>query len=165
MRYFIKTLFLGLLAFSISQCGTTIKLENEAPVTFREVYIQNWISGVKGGGSGTNIFIEVNSKDIVLDSVFFRNDIAKLETKPMSPMLFIGRFKTDINTEPLSISENVSEKHSQKEFPFKLKDTECVVSYNMEGKTKFFKLTNIIEKQQDELPMSSGLKKENNLKN
>ena len=38
--------------------------------------------------------------------------------------------------------------------PFELNDDECVISYFVGNKTKYFKLKNIEERQSDKIPMS-----------
>ncbi|RNC88210.1 MAG: hypothetical protein ED556_03230 [Winogradskyella sp.] len=132
-----------------------MKLEKNAPTSFKEIYIKNWVSGVKGGGSGINIFIEIDSKELVLDSVFFRKKSVKLETKPSDPQLFIGRFMSEVNSEETSLSITNSKDDKNLSFPFNLKDDECVVSYTQNGQIKYYKLTNIVEKPIDALPMSA----------
>ena len=132
-----------------------MKLEKEAPTTFGDVYFQSWVAGVKGGGSGTNIFIETLKDDIVLDSVFFRGKISKLETKPNNKQLFIGRFLSTSNTEDVNLENAKSDIINDKDFPFELENTECVVSYTLDGKIRYYKLSNIIERQTDALPMSA----------
>src|SRR5690606_41772555 len=67
---------------SFSQCSSSQKLQEKAPVTFGEVYFQRWNAGIQGGGSGINLFIPVMDTNVVLDSVYFRGKSAKLETKP-----------------------------------------------------------------------------------
>lgn len=154
-----KLLFLIVISISFSQCASTMKLQKEAPTNFANVYTQNWVAGVKGGGAGVNIFIETINNDIALDSVFFRGKMAKLEVKPTNKNLFIGRFVSDANmdkTENLNKSKTESEVNLKtKDFPFKLKENECVISYQLDGKTNYYKLENIEERQPDELPMST----------
>ena len=64
MKFIRKTfrfLSLAIISVSFSQCASTMELQKEAPTDFGEVYCQSWVAGVKGGGSGTNIFIETKS--------------------------------------------------------------------------------------------------------
>jgi hypothetical protein len=158
MKWIRKTfrfLSLAIISVSFSQCASTMKLQKEAPTIFGEVYCQSWVAGVKGGGSGTNIFIETQSNDLVLDSVYFRGKVSKLETKPGNKRLFIGRFLSTSNTEKYNFESTSSDKGNDEDFPFTLVDSECVVSYTIDGKINYFKLGNIIERHTDALPMSS----------
>ena len=38
--------------------------------------------------------------------------------------------------------------------PFNLGQNECVVSYKLNGKTRYYKLTNIVKKESIDIPMS-----------
>ena len=70
--------------------------------------------------------------------------------KPSNPKLYIGRFKTEIN-QPVDIilssdsKEEYNNKLPQKDkgSPFELKDDECVISYTLNGKIEYFKVSNI----------------------
>lgn len=148
-RLLILSVLLLVMA-SFSQCSSVPKLQQDAPMSFGDVYYQEWTAGVQGGGSGITLFIPVSSSDIILEKVYFRGKVSKLEVKPSNANLYIGRFKTEINqpkdiilsSEPKDEYENTM---PQKEapFPFELSDNECVVSYTMDGKMKFFKITDI----------------------
>lgn len=155
IRNTFRFLSLAIISVSFSQCASTMKLQKEAPTAFGEVYFQSWVAGVKGGGSGTNIFIETKSNDLVLDSVYFRGKISKLETKPSNKQIFIGRFLSTSNIEKSNFETTNSDKVDERDFPFKLEKNECVVSYTEDGKTKYYKIDNIIERQIDALPMST----------
>jgi len=155
IRKTFRFLSLAIISVSFAQCASTMKLQKEAPTNFGEVYCQSWVAGVKGGGSGTNIFIETQSNDLVLDSVYFRGKVSKLETKPGNKQLYIGRYLSTSNTEKYNFETTSSDKGNDEDFPFKLADSECVVSFTEDGKTKYYKLDNVIERQTDALPMST----------
>ena len=155
IKNFMKLLCLALLSVSFSQCATTMKLQKEAPTNFGDIYCQDWVAGVQGGGSGTNIYIEVKDENVVLDSVFFRGQTVKLETKPANLQLFIGRLKSEGNTNQYEVVSTSDQKEQMEDFPFKLENDECVVSYKENGKIKYFKLTDIKEKPIEALPMSA----------
>lgn len=140
---------------SFLQCATSMKLEKESPVKFIEAYTKSWMAGVKGGGSGNNIFIKTKPSNIVLDTVYFRGKISKLEVKPQDSTLFMGRFLFTSNTrKDLLISQTDKKESEMIDFPFTLKDNECVVSYMYKEKRNYYKIGNIIERQTDALPMS-----------
>ncbi len=148
-RLFTSSLLLLVMA-SFSQCSSVPKLQQEAPVSIGDVYYQEWTAGVQGGGSGIILFIPVSNSDIILEKVFFREDVVRLEVKPSNPLLYIGRFKTDINQpKDLILSSDPKEEYNnklpqkEKSIPFELKDDECVISYTMDGKIEYFKVSNI----------------------
>ncbi|WP_460220467.1 hypothetical protein [Psychroserpens sp. MEBiC05023] len=141
------------LMASFSQCSTAQKLERKAPTQFGEVYCQEWIAGVQGAGSGLTIFIPVNDISIVLNEVYFRGQMSKLEVNSANPQLYIGRFKTDINqSSELILSSDQKEEYANKmhekpkEFPFELKDNECVVSYQIGDKIMYYMISNVVQK-------------------
>lgn len=142
---------------SFSQCASTPKLEKRAPLELGNVYFNEWVAGARYGGSGINLFIPVQSSlnNIQLDTVYFRGKQAKLEH--INDTLFVGRFETYKNkpqdiimsNEPYGEYGNNAPKIPEK-IPFELKEDECVVSYKNASKTKFFKITNIVKKQNEE---------------
>jgi hypothetical protein len=153
-------LMLSILA-SFSQCSSANNLQKNAPLELTQVYFQKWIAGVEGGGSGLNIFIPVTDNSIILDSVYFRGKVAKLELKQQDSMFYVGRFISDFNTkkdfimsnEPYAEYGNEMPKTSIR-IPFELKDDACVISYKKGKTTKYFKVVNIIEK--DLIPYPSA---------
>jgi hypothetical protein len=142
---------------SFSQCSGTQKLQKKVPIAFSEVYFQRWTAGVKGGGSGINLYIELASelpKNIQLDSVYFRGKSAKFETKPQNQLLYIGRFKTEFNQpkDLIMSSDSLNEYGNEmsvntKRMPFNLKENEGVISYKEGKNTKYYKVENIVEKR------------------
>ena len=150
-----RLLLLMIVLVSFSQCSSAQKLQKEAPTAFGEVYFQSWVAGVKGGGAGLNIFIETQTDKIILDSVYFRGEVSKLEVKPANKLRYIGRFISESNKKqnPLTEATNTEDLDTNLKMPFDLKDDECVVSYNLNGITKYFKLSNVREKQGLALPM------------
>lgn len=139
---------------SFSQCTSTQKLEKSVPITFGDVYYQNRVSDVQESGKSFNIFIPIvsNPNKMILDSVFFKGKQAKLEFK--NDNVFIGCFKSKINqkqdlimsNEPYAEYENKVPNLPQKT-PFKLNEDECVVSYTVGNKLKYFKIENIARRE------------------
>ncbi|MDO5972551.1 hypothetical protein [Flavivirga jejuensis] len=162
----IKTLFtrLGFLGLLIgyTQCASTQKLENKLPLEIGDVYYQHWVAGVKGGGSGYNLFIPIqsNPKSIVLDSLYFKGQQVKLELKRTS--VFVGRFISEANQkQDIIMSRDPLEEYGNsvpepsKKTAFKLNDTECVVSYKKGDKTLYYKISNITKKTSTKYPSTS----------
>jgi len=158
LKYIFKLIGLVIISISFSQCASTIKLEQNIPNAIGECYYQNWVAGVKGGGSGTNVFIQTKDENITLDSVYFRGQVAKLNVKPANKMLFIGYLKSSTNMQNIEVSEsNLKAKYAD-DIPFELKNDECVVSYLDNGKVKYFKIQDLKGKTMNTLPMSAPTK-------
>mgnify|MGYP006945858782 CR=1 FL=1 len=139
---------------SFSQCSSAKKLQETTPINLGEVYYQSWVAGVRGGGSGVNVFIpiESNPNNIELDSIYFKGQKSKLEIT--NSKLAIGRFLTDANQmEDVIMSIEPQAEYGNKapelpkKAPFELKEDQCVISYK-QGKTiKYYKILNMIRKQ------------------
>lgn len=161
----LKTISFSILMLivmaSFSQCSSTKKLQENTPLALGKVYFQKWIAGIEGGGAGLNIYIPTEDNSIELDSVYFRGKATKLEIKNQNRIIYIGRFISDFNkkkdivmsNEPYTEFGNEMPKMPQK-IPFELKDNECVISYKEGKKTKYFKVSNIVEK--DLIPYPSA---------
>jgi len=138
----------------ISRCSSTQKLQNTLPFQIGDVYYQDWVSGIQNGGSGTNVYIQIisNTNKIELDSIYFHGRAAKLEL--INNMLAIGRFSSIISyNNDIVMSSNPNEEFGnkvpelKKKPDFELKDNQCVISYKIDGKTKYFMIDNIRKKE------------------
>jgi len=153
MKNILNIAFLSIIALSFSQCSSVPKLEENVPFNIVEVYYQKWVAGTKEGGSGTDLYIKLEERkdDLVLDSVYFRNRVAKLETTSEKNM-FKGRF-TLINKKPdviLSNEPNAEFRNEvpviPKKIPFELTGNECVISYKEKNTKRYYKISGIKEK-------------------
>lgn len=159
----LKQLFTFVIFISLfTNCSSAQKLQNESPIKLGDAYSQTWVSGVKGGGSGLNLFIptEIKKYDLIrLDSVYFRGKVAKLEIIEDETLVYVGRFKGKFNQKEDRIidTDNPSENNNKtseidQKIPFDLKDSECVVSFKKGNETKYFKIEKIVEKQPEHYP-------------
>ncbi|WP_298237159.1 hypothetical protein [uncultured Algibacter sp.] len=147
-------LFIPVFMMSFSQCASTKKLQNEAPLEIGQVNYQSWVAGIQGGGAGVNLFIPIvsNSNNVVLDSVYFQGKQVKLEQKNKS--LFVGRFKkiTNQKNDIVMSSNRLAEVNNPipeipKKIPFELREDECVVSFKDGKKIKYYKISGILKKE------------------
>lgn len=153
IRSIFMVALMGLFMTSFSQCSSSKDLQKKAPTELAQVYCQSWIAGIEGGGSGINIFIPVEDFSVGFDSVYFRGkgtDLEKLENEKM----YVGRFLDTFNTKKrdMVFSSDPKEEYgnqmpeTKQKIPFELKENECVISYKDKGKTKYFKVDNVVEK-------------------
>lgn len=147
----LKYVLMGVFMVSFSQCSSTKKLQTVAPVSVGEVYCQDWVAGIQGGGAGLNIFIPTTDKSVTFEQVYFRGKVTTLEVREG---LYIGRFKSNVNLrEEILLSDTnskVKEKATKEvadKIPFTLENNQCVVSYKEGDKTKYFKIDNVTQKQ------------------
>ena len=154
MRTTPQIIFIVFASFTLMQCSSVPKLEDNAPFNVTEVYSQNWVAGLKEGGSGTNLFVTISDRkeNVVIDSVFFSGKVAKLETNS-GDNSYVGRFSISINKKQDIILSNVPNAEFgnevpkiSKAIPFDLKNNECVISYKENNTTRYFKISAIKEK-------------------
>jgi hypothetical protein len=153
----IFTLFtLSFLFLSVSGCGSS---QGDKPVTFEEnppfvisdIYSQAWIAGIQGGGAGTNVHITLESieEGVTLDKIYFRRKSELLTQMIGSPTTFTGYFKSEKNRDVIMHDNPVKEANNTPPdpFPFQLGENEAVIAYTVNKSSKFFKVSNIVEKE------------------
>lgn len=146
--------FTALILCSIYSCAggkdAGHQFDPEPPFTLGEVFYQDWVAGVREGGSGTNVHITIDSyqDDVVIKEVFFRNKKVKAQNSPQYMDTYIGYFKNE--TRPDIIMDNDPVQESQnippEAFPFQLADDEAVLSYLHKDEVKFVKLSKMDRK-------------------
>ena len=150
----------ALCYWGFSQCGsckeTSHQVQTNIPFSIEKATYNDWVAGVKGGGSGTNVIVtikELDPNNIEVDSMYFRSRKVKVEIKGSS---YIGRFNSRLNQR----QDKVLHSDSKKEFgnqvpevemkiPFELENNEAVISYKEKGKLKFYKIK--LEKGKEQL--------------
>ena len=143
-------LFYFFISTSFINCSTvkTNTFTDAAPFIITTPYYNSWIAGIKGGGSGINVFLPVSdTRNIDIDSIHFRGEKAIVEKKES---LIIGRFKTTLNqSRDLIMSSNPKDEFQNKLIykfdlsPFVLADNECVVSYRLQNKRHYYKISDL----------------------
>lgn len=130
----------------------TIELTKES---VSKVYCQSWVAGVRGGGSGIDLYINksvVGNKKLV--TAYFKGKSVKFNPIPVNSTIYVAHFKGDanqrydLNMEADAINEYGNKAPIDKAaFPFKLESNEAVVSYLDNTKLKYLKLINITKKE------------------
>lgn len=156
LKFIFGICALAFLVLSVSNCGssmstkatnTPIVFEKNPPFIISEVYAQDWVAGVQGGGSGTNLFVTFKNveEDVILKQLFFRNKIEEAQTKPNAPLRITGYFKGKNNERVIMDSDPVKEAQNTPPvpFPFELSDSEAVLSYTVSGTLQYYKISDI----------------------
>lgn len=131
------------------QCtASEIAFQEESSLNPHNSYYQEWYAGIKVGGSGINIiFPNLNGeKSVVLDSVYFRRMKGKLvEGRSMYSSILKrpSKYYKDVSV----YYKDDKTLNKQVDFPFNLKQDECVISYFEDGKKKFLKVESIKERK------------------
>ena len=85
-----------LVSAIITSCATfktekdSFVLTQNTPFTIKNSYYQNWVAGVKEGGSGLNIYITIDdiSEGVILKEFYFQGNI--FEVKSSKKPVFVG---------------------------------------------------------------------------
>lgn len=149
------------LTLGFSQCaGTknTMKISDTILISKAmqsQVYYQSWVAGVRGGGSGTDLYVSksaVGNKELL--TAYFNGNTVDFDPLIGKSQVYIARFKGSANRfkdQVMSadgVQEHVNKVPVKKDsIPFKLGVNEAVVSYLENKKIKHIKLTNIIKKE------------------
>ena len=155
------TVFVSILTLSFSQC-TSVKKTMEITKIIElpkelttDAYYQNWVAGVRGGGSGTNLYINksvVGNKQLI--AAYFKEKIVDFEPVTKMGDVYVARFKgkanqiydMEMNADGINEYGNKAP-IEKKDFPFKLAPNEAVVSYIENNIVKYLKLINISKKE------------------
>ncbi|BAO75612.1 hypothetical protein [Winogradskyella sp. PG-2] len=127
----------AVICASTFQCASNKEIastfEQEAPFKVKPVTFQEWYAGIKVGGTGINMFIPITDvKDnVFIQDVYFRNLKSKLVKSG-------GKYKAILKNPSSDYTFKKAEKPA--DYPFTLKDDECVVSYSENGQTKYHKI-------------------------
>ena len=126
-----------------------IQQTHNFPVKIEEVSYQHWVSGVRGGGSGTNFYIRFSRalpKDIKIQKIYFRR---KVETvQQIDDLNYVVFFRGNANWERGNLSESDSQGQAiSAEPPVRISDKEAVLTYTQKEKEKFYKIKNALEKE------------------
>jgi hypothetical protein len=150
MNFKIRDIILALFLILLFGCKTTtpVSFQQSAPFQIEAPYYERWTAGVRGGGSGINVFLSLeNLNGITPDSIHFRGQRVKAV---YDDRYIIGRFLTPYNRhqdiilshEPLAEVNNqlLPKGHTS---PFELDDNTCVLSYIRQKKRYYYKIKNL----------------------
>lgn len=138
-------MLMSLLTVSFLQCSSAKKLQKETPFEIGQAYYNQ-------NDSLIHVYIPIKSNPnrIVLDSVYFRGNQAKLIQKGS---VFIGKIKQQATAKPDIIMSNAPHAEYGNEIPlpkrgrFKLEGNECIVSYMENGTIKYLKISNVVKSE------------------
>ena len=164
-------LILALVFLTLVNCKTpqesVLQFQSTAPLEIEAPYYNSWVAGIEGGGSGINVFLPLKDNGgLVIDSLHFRGQRSAVETRDK---LIIGRFNSSVNQpKDIIMSSNPQDEYKNKSVllrdtsPFKLAQNECIISYEVNGKRLYYKISNLKKRGIHCLPFSSSKKPLNN---
>jgi hypothetical protein len=145
---------LAIILFGLSGCAggkeMSYTFEQIPPFTLGEVFYQDWVAGVKGGGSGTHVHITIDSytDDVVIMDIYFGNRKTKAQNSPQYIDQYVGYFTNKARPDIIMDGDPVKESQNEppEVIPFELEDNEAVLSYLHEGEVKYLKISNMERK-------------------
>ena len=155
IKHFLAFFGMTFLLVSFSNCGSSqqskaISFEENPPFTISEIFSQDWVAGVQEGGSGTNVSITLNglSNEVQIKEIYFRKKKVNATQRPNVKSAYMGYFKNDLVRDVIMDNDPVKESKNTPSapFPFDLGQNEAVISYVMNGSTKYVRMSNILEK-------------------
>jgi hypothetical protein len=162
MKSFYLSFSALLVIFSFSNCANGKQLQEEPPKVVQQAYYTTWTGGVKGAGSGFNLFIPVASDaQIQLDTVYFRGRKGVLQKEGNTSNLYVARFKDPGEKKDLVMHRDPKKEYGNEvpvrieKIPFELAEGEAVVRYTRNGKEKFFRIKDIDKKDSEEVRLKN----------
>ncbi len=155
IKYIFGLFTLSFMILSFSNCGSaqsdkSIVFEKSVPFTISSIYSQDWIAGVQGGGSGTNLHLQIEEieQGKAIDKVYFRNKMESAKQRQDNSGAYTAYFKSNKNRDVIMDNDPVNEaKNTPPDaFKFELEKNEAVISYKVKGTTLYYKISNIVEK-------------------
>lgn len=156
MKTIAIILTLPILLFALSNCGGAqiandkTKLTENPPFKISEAYYQDWVAGVKEGGSGTNVHITFSEMDpdVVIQNIYFRNHILEAKGNVNEPNKYVGYLRNDKQRDIVMDNDPIKEAQNTPtiDFPFQLSNNHAVVEYWFSGRKDYFKISNLSKK-------------------
>lgn len=147
----MKILFILATVFSFTKCKS-IKVEDNAPFTIEKATYYTWAGG-QAGVRGMNVTIQLKeASSVQFDTLYFKNKMAKVEVKNTTIVANYSMSKklpTDIILDIDPKKEIKNEAPKTKKFPFQLEKNQAVLSYQIEGKTKYYKIKTITKAEEN----------------
>ncbi|WP_298285303.1 hypothetical protein [uncultured Lutibacter sp.] len=142
-------MFLG-ASFLFTFCGSSkdLKLQKEPPFKVISATYNSWVGG-KPNSKGYTISVSIDNPEITLDSVFFRGLKSEFKVEEFkSKLVFTSRLT---QPKPHDYNLDIDEKkefgnkppETTSKIPFELNENEAVVSYTLNGKINYFKITSL----------------------
>ena len=152
---------LGLTGCGSGQSDSSnVRFEQNPPFNLANGYYQDWVAGVKEGGSGTNIHLTFQSMDpdVALTDLYFKGYVLPVTRKMTSAIAYTASYTNEtkrpdviMDSDPAREAANRPPKNS----PFSLKDNQAVLSYMYNGKLYYYKIATLERKEMLAYPSSN----------
>lgn len=133
LRFVIFAIFFSILLQCASPKVIATNFEDNTPFKIKSVYFQEWYAGINYGGTGYTLYLPVVQKEsnVLVEEVYFRNLQGRFEFND-------GRYIAILKKPGKDYMFGKPKKPDN--YPFDLRDNECVITYSQEGQKKFYKV-------------------------
>ncbi len=144
----MKILSVLAIIFSFTQCGSSKFITNPPfEIVFAEYYK---CTSEHSKISGLEVKIKLKQNTAInFDSLYFKNKVTKIKKKEASMLIAnfntLKNYPSDLILDIDSKKEINNKLPKLNKFPFKLNKNEAVLSYQLAGETKYFKIKNLKE--------------------
>lgn len=140
------------IGISVISCGSSRLNINEFEdlVLIKEIYSQEWVAGIRGGGAGINIFINLNSSienEIVLKKIQYKTyEVPVIKVNELS---YVARIDTGQNKLKASDADKgiYDEDITINKTDFNLKNKQAILFYK-KGNKYFSKIIDYVEERE-----------------
>ena len=164
IRNFILNIPILVIAIAMEGCGSTgnvdtgISFDQHPPFQIEKAYFQQWVAGVREGGSGTDVYIEFSQMEpnVVIQEIYFRGEILEAKSSLQTPKKYSAHL-THSSSDTTIMHKDVlkeAENTPRKSFPFQLEDDQAVMGYWFGGEKKYFKISHLDQKPRQAYPQA-----------
>ena len=123
------------------------KLKSQTEI--KEIYSQGWVAGVRGGGAGINVFVNLNSpfeQGLVLEKIQFKGYEAPFEK--VNELSYVARIVTGQNKlKNINIETTNEEEVIVEEPQINIKKKQAILFFSKEGKMYSKIIENVEERE------------------
>lgn len=145
-----KYLLVFLMSFALFFSCKSTQVNSNFPFKLLESTYYRW-SGGQPGVKGTNVVLKTrhaNLTNFEADSIYFNNNVVKAETHiKKDTIIFIGYFNEYKAPVDLELIPQTNNKIPLSAFqnPYHLIDNEAVLTYFLNGKKQFIKISHLVK--------------------
>jgi hypothetical protein len=147
--YKLITFFMSITLLS---CGSsTIDVQKSVDQTqIKEIYSQAWVAGIRGGGAGINVFVNLDTpfeQGLVLEKIQFKTYEAPFEKA--NELSYVARIDTGQNNlKTISVEVTDAEEETVVSEPkINLKEKQAILFFKKEGK-EYSKIVENVEERE-----------------
>lgn len=147
--YKLISLFLSISMFS---CGSSksdvLKLDEQTQI--KEIYSQYWVAGVRGGGAGIDVYVNLNTPfedGLVLEKIQFKT--YEVPFDKTSDLSYVARINTGQNQlKVINVEVTDAEEETVTDGPkINLKEKQAILFFRKDGKEYSKTIENVEERE------------------